>query len=64
MRTDPAANESNARSVNVIGHATPHPEPVLVGRRHEVALLWNQFEVAASGRLHVALLAGAVTSGW
>ncbi len=31
-------------------NATARPEPLLVGRQRELALLWGQFEAAAGGR--------------
>src|SRR6266568_5666838 len=34
------------------------PEPVLVGRQHELEVLWGHFEEVSTGHLRVALVAG------
>src|SRR5437870_749356 len=36
----------------------PKPEPALVGRQHELEVLWSHLEEIPTGRLHVALVAG------
>jgi len=38
------------------GVADSHP--ALVGRQHEMAVLWSRFEESTAGRLQVALVAG------
>ena len=38
------------------GVADTHP--ALVGRQHEMAVLWSRFEESTAGRLQVALVAG------
>src|SRR5881275_2743750 len=42
----------------VMEQRTGNREPHLLGRKHELAVLWRQLEATTAGRLHVALVAG------
>src|SRR2546423_9379380 len=43
---------------HVMEQRTGNREPRLLGRKHELAVLWRQLEATTAGRLHVALVAG------
>ena len=38
--------------------ASASPEPLLIGRERERALLWSQYQAAANGQTHVLLIEG------
>jgi hypothetical protein len=44
-------------------HAPASPEPLLIGRERERALLWSHYQAAASGQTHVVLIEGLLGIG-